>query len=128
VARLVAAVSLYGALSLVSIIWLNEAELDVRWIGLLVQALACVGAGWFLRQWLWVALALAFIPTLLAEPFGDPEHVNEGDPIAIFELTLFPAYVALILLGAAARRAVCARHQDRQRGRQTGDRRDGPSP
>lgn len=101
-ARPVAAIALYVALSLGSISWLNEA-VGIPW-AFAPQVLACICAGWLLREWSWVALALGFAPVVLAEPFGQTDHLSEGVPIALMELILFPAYVVLILAASHARK------------------------
>lgn len=106
VVRPVASVSIFVGLSLASVVVLNQAD-NGFWLGFIPQILACLLAGAMLRQEVWIALALAFVPTVLAGPFGDAEDAfNEGPPIAVFELVFLPAYLGLILIGWAVERAV----------------------
>jgi hypothetical protein len=89
---------LYLAGSLASIVWLNDASEGRHWIAFAPQILACLAAGWLLRGWIWWAAALAFVPAVLAGPFGSPEHVyEEGPPLALIELVVSPLYLLLIL-------------------------------
>jgi hypothetical protein len=107
VGRAIAGISVFVVLSLASVAVLNEASGGTIWIALLPQAVACLLAGSLLGEQIWIALALAFTPTVLAGPFGNPEdNFAEGPPIAVVELVLLPVYFALILTGWAARRAI----------------------
>lgn len=86
--------------SVLSIVWLNEWSTGAPWAALLPQTAGALVAGLTLGAFAWTALALAFVPVLIASPFGDAEIFREGPPIALFELYLLPGWLALIGLGA----------------------------
>jgi hypothetical protein len=114
VPRVASALILYLLATVLSIVWLNELGDTIVWVALIPQALGCLALGWWIREWAWTVVALAFLPTVLAGPFGNAENIRgEGLPIALFELLLMPAYLGLILGAFAARRALDRRRAAR---------------
>jgi hypothetical protein len=60
----------------------------------------------------WTALALAFLPAVLAGPFGNADEVfGEGPPLAVIELVLLPIYLGLILAGFASWKTIAHRSE-----------------
>jgi hypothetical protein len=100
--RPIITLSIFGLLSLASIVLLNGAGSGTFWLCVIPQGVACMWVGWALRDWGWIVGALAGAPAILAIPFGLPDEVfTDGPPIVLFELLLFPAYLGLMVLGVA---------------------------
>jgi hypothetical protein len=104
------AVGAYLVASLVWVYWILDRQLffgsDVAaGIGLGVAATVHLGLGFVLARW-W-ALALPFVPVLLAAPIGYPS-ANRGEPLPIWLGLLLwaPVAIALVAIGIGARLAI----------------------
>ena len=103
--RLLVIVAIFAGIFVAAIALADDADSGSFWFWFIPQGLACLWAGWALREWAWVAGALALLPVFLAWRFGFPDRIfAEGPPIALFELVLFPVYLGLLVLGAVIRR------------------------
>lgn len=103
--RLLLIVAIFTLVCLAAIALADDAASGTFWLYFIPQGLACLWAGWALREWAWIVGALAILPVFLAMPFGLPDEIFlEGPPIALFELLLFPVYAGLVVIGVAVRR------------------------
>ena len=96
---------IFALVSVAAISLTDDAGSGTFWFWFIPQGLACVWAGWALREAAWIGGALGFLPVFLAWPFGLPDQVfADGPPLALIEALLFPAYVGLIVGGGLIRR------------------------
>jgi len=103
--RLLLIVAIFSVVSVAAIALADDAGSGTFWLCFVPQGLACVWAGWALREWAWIVGALALLPVFLAIPFGLPDEIFlEGPPIALFELLLSPVYAGLVVIAVAGQR------------------------